>query len=87
MLILFWVIVVLVGVLLTKNARYAIRRYASDRNRLLLTLYFVFLVILGTMIIHITSRVISLVQAASEDTTAASPIPHGVRPVAVTDND
>ena len=68
MLILFWVIVALVGILLIKNARYAFRQYLTDRNRLILSLYFLFLFILGYMVIRITFRVISLVQVATEDT-------------------
>jgi ABC-type lipoprotein release transport system permease subunit len=65
-LISFWVIMALLAALLSRNARYAVRRYLADRNRLVLSLYLIFLFALGTMVIHITIRVMNLVQTANE---------------------
>ena len=64
----FWVIVGLVGILLLRNAFYGLRRYGGDRNRMLLGFYFMFLVILGYLLINTTFRVMSLVQVATEGT-------------------
>src|SRR5579859_2732563 len=60
----FWVITALTGILMSRNARYALRQYASDRNRLILTLYMALLVGFGYLVLHTTSRVMELVLAA-----------------------
>ena len=75
MLILFWVIVGLTFILIARNARYALRQYVLDRNRLILSLYGIFLLAFGYMVIHITARMMNLVQAAAEtDDLRASPL-------------
>ncbi len=66
MFILFWVVVGLTGILLFKNSRYALREYMADSKRLMLIMYFVFLFILAYMVIHITSRLMNLVQQSRE---------------------
>lgn len=59
---IFIVIVVLTGVLLSQNARYALRQYLASRDRLILTLYLTFLVILGALILYVTRRTLDIVQ-------------------------
>lgn len=87
MLILFWVVVALTLVLILRNARYALRQYVSDRNKLILSLYFIFLLGLGYMIIRITARVMNLVETATEtDLTTAGPLHRPARITPAADN-
>lgn len=74
MLILFWVIVALVGVLLFRNTRYAMRQYLASRNRALFTIYMIFLLGLGSLLMHITARLMDFVQTA-RDIAALSSLP------------
>ena len=62
----YWVVAVLVGVLWFKNTRYALKQYLANRQKMIFTIYMAFLLILGFLIVHVTSRVMSLVQASQD---------------------
>ena len=62
----YWAVIALVGVLWFKNTRYAVRQYLANRQKLLFTVYMVFLVTLGYLIIHVTTRMMLLVQASQD---------------------
>ena len=62
----YWVIAALVGLLWYRNTRYAIQQYLANRNKVLFTTYMVFLIGLGYMLVHITARLMTLVQASQD---------------------
>jgi len=66
MLKLFWVIVVLVAFLLIPNARYAVRQYMADRNKLIFTVYMVLLIFLGYMVVSLTTHFMEFAQISQE---------------------
>jgi hypothetical protein len=66
MFISFWVIVVLVGVLWYRNTRYAIKQYLSNRNFVLFVLYMSLLIGLGFLLVHVTTRLLTIAQASQE---------------------
>lgn len=63
---LFLVIVVLTGLLLIPNALYAFRRFMVERNVVWLTVYFMFLAILGFLLVHVSHRTVEIVLQARE---------------------
>jgi hypothetical protein len=66
MLWVYGIIVILVAILLIPNALYAFRKFLQDRNMLLLIIYFVFLILLAYLLLHVTTRMTELVQTAKE---------------------
>jgi hypothetical protein len=66
MLVTFWVIVAMVGFLWFPNTRYAIRQYWANRNRALFTFYMILLVILGYLLVTLTTHLIAFSQASQE---------------------
>ena len=66
MLWIFGIIALLVAVLLVPNALYAFRRFLSNRNLVWFSVYMSFLILLGYLMIHITSRTADLVIKAKE---------------------
>jgi hypothetical protein len=68
MFVIFWIVVALVALLCFKNARYAIRQYLSDRNRVTLTVYLILLAVLAYLVIQLTSRVMDFSQTVQQQT-------------------
>lgn len=66
MLKLFWIVVLLVALLLIPNARYAVRQYMADRNKLIFTVYMVLLITLGYMVVSLTTHLLEFVQTSQE---------------------
>ena len=66
MLWAFGIIILLVGILLVPNALYAFRQFLSNRNLVWLIVYMGFLILLGYLLVHITTRTVDLVQRAKE---------------------
>lgn len=62
----FWVVTALVAVLLSRNARYAVREYLAKRNRVIFSVYVTFLLILGYLLIHVTSRILDITEQIHE---------------------
>ena len=73
MLWVYGIVVVLVAILLIPNALYAFRKFLEDRNILLLALYFVILLLLGFLLLHMTRRTAELVQTAKEVSAEPGP--------------
>ncbi len=69
MLVAFWVVVGLVGILLFQNARNVVAQYMIDQRKAKLVIYIGPLLVLGYLFLHITSRTMSLVQVAQEQST------------------
>jgi hypothetical protein len=69
----FWIIVSLTAVLLSRNARYAVREYLANRRFLIFTLYMGFLAVFGGLVVHVASRVINLIQAGQETAETLEP--------------
>jgi hypothetical protein len=66
MLKCYWIVAALVGLLWYKNTRYAIKQYLANRHKLIFTLYMSLLGGLGYLIIHVTTRVMTLAQASRD---------------------
>ena len=66
MLWAFVIIVVLTASLLIPNALYAVREFVTNRNLFWLTAYFVMLISLGGLVIHVTTRTVQIIQTAHE---------------------
>jgi hypothetical protein len=62
----------LTGVLLAQNARYAVRTYLANRQKMIFTVYFGLLISLGLLVTRVTARTLSLVQDA-KDSAALEP--------------
>ena len=73
MLWVYGIVVVLVAILLIPNALYAFRKFLEYRNILLLALYFVILLLLGFLLLHMTRRTAELVQTAKEVSAEPGP--------------
>lgn len=73
MLWIFGIIVLLVALLLIPNSLYAFRQFLSNRNRVWLTTYMSFLILLAYLLIHITTRTVDLVQRAKETYSEPGP--------------
>jgi len=87
----FWIIVGLVGVLLLRNAHYAVREYFRNRNKIVLSIYMTFLIALGVIVTQLTYRLIEFVQAAQEGETLQMPFapraPRPIRPLSLGPNE
>ena len=66
MLKTFWIIVAMVALLWIPNARYAVRQYLADRNKLIFTVYMLLLLILGYMVVTLTTHILAFAQASQE---------------------
>ena len=66
MIITFWIVVALVGLLLIPNARYAFRQYWANRNRALFTIYMAFLIALGYLVVMLCTRFLAFAQTSQE---------------------
>ena len=62
----YWVIIGLVGILWFRNIRYSIRHYLSERNFVYFMASMVLLLGLGYLLVHETTRFMSVVQASQE---------------------
>ena len=54
----------LTGILLTQNARYAVRTYLANRQKMIFTVYFGLLIALGLLVSQVTARTLNFVQEA-----------------------
>ena len=70
---IYVIVLILVGYLLISNGLYAFRQFLSNRNHLLLGTYFFFLIVLGYLLLHVTKRMMDLVQTAKEVYTEPGP--------------
>ena len=66
MLIWYWVIIGLVGILWFRNIRYSIREYLSERHYVFFTMSMVLLLGLGFLLVHETMRFMTIVQAGQD---------------------
>lgn len=66
MLTTFWVIIGMVALLWIPNTRYAVRQYLADRNKLLFTVYMGLLIILGYMVVSLTTHIIDFARASQD---------------------
>ncbi len=73
MLWIFGIVVVLVALLVVPNALYAFRQFLANRDLLWVTVYFGFLLLLGYLLLHMTTRTVELVQTAKEVYLAPDP--------------
>ena len=81
MLKYFWVIVVLIGVLLFKNARDVVVQYSIDKNKAKILVYMGPLLLLGYILFHLSVQVFNFVEASQDmDQTAGVSVPHYYKP-------
>jgi hypothetical protein len=66
MLWAYGIVFLLVIALVIPNGLYAFRQYLANRNLVLLTVYFGFLMLLAYLLLHVTTRTAELVQTAKE---------------------
>ena len=66
MLWLFWVVAALVAVFISRNVRYAIYKYWACRQRAVFTLYLIFLLIFGLLVMNLTAKVLDFTQQAKQ---------------------
>ena len=56
----------MIAVLWIPNARYAVRQYMADRNKLIFTVYMVLLIVLGYLVVSLTTHILEFAQASQE---------------------
>jgi len=56
----------LVLYVISANVRYAVRQYLANSNRMLFTLYMIFLLLFGVIVVRSTLRIVDLFQDAKE---------------------
>ena len=66
MLWTYWLVAALVALFISRNVRYALYHYWANRQRAVFTLYVVFLIIFGYLVMHLTFHVLDFTQQAKQ---------------------
>ena len=66
MLWTYWLVAALVALFISRNVRYALYQYWANRQRAVFTLYVVFLIIFGYLVMHLTFHVLDFTQQAKQ---------------------
>ena len=66
MLWIFWVVAALVVVFISRNVRYALYMYWANRQRAVFTIYMIFLLLFGSLVMTLTTKVLDFTQQAKQ---------------------